>query len=100
LQWRDAVPKEIVEDVAVLQSRLIFDAPLGTWQSSGSCTTQAGYAQEILSARRYASTAWLRWWRRTRPSSASSVTVQMSDSVMSRQVTVVAGAGYVKVRKG
>jgi GNAT superfamily N-acetyltransferase len=28
-QWRDAVPEEIIEDVAALQSRLMFDAPTG-----------------------------------------------------------------------
>jgi GNAT superfamily N-acetyltransferase len=29
VQWRDAVPEEIVEDVAALQSRLMLDAPTG-----------------------------------------------------------------------
>ena len=28
-QWRDAVPEEIIEDVAALQSRLLLDAPTG-----------------------------------------------------------------------
>jgi GNAT superfamily N-acetyltransferase len=29
VQWRDAVPDEIIEDVAALQSRLLLDAPSG-----------------------------------------------------------------------
>jgi GNAT superfamily N-acetyltransferase/RimJ/RimL family protein N-acetyltransferase len=29
VQWRDAVPEEIIEDVAALQSRLMVDAPTG-----------------------------------------------------------------------
>jgi RimJ/RimL family protein N-acetyltransferase len=29
VQWRDAAPEEIVEDVAALQSRLMLDAPTG-----------------------------------------------------------------------
>src|SRR5262249_30692121 len=29
VQWRDAVPEEIIEDVAALQSRLVLDAPRG-----------------------------------------------------------------------
>jgi RimJ/RimL family protein N-acetyltransferase len=29
VQWRDAVPEEIIEDVAALQSRLMLDAPTG-----------------------------------------------------------------------
>lgn len=29
VQWRDAVPEEIIEDVAALQSRLLLDAPSG-----------------------------------------------------------------------
>jgi hypothetical protein len=29
VQWRDAVPEEIIEDVAALQSRLMIDAPTG-----------------------------------------------------------------------
>ena len=44
VQWRDAVPEEIIEDVAALQSRLMLDAPPVTWQSSSSCTTPTGYA--------------------------------------------------------
>ena len=29
VQWRDAVPEEVIEDVAALQSRLMLDAPTG-----------------------------------------------------------------------
>ncbi len=29
VQWRDAVPEEIIEDIAALQSRLMLDAPTG-----------------------------------------------------------------------